>query len=115
METLEIPVKVSIWSKYRGLVLIPPRNHELKRKLMERLNSGMMCYGVLKAIMYGEPRTFKVGTKFYVWHYVNDKGIEGLNTVFVITETDCKICIEDIVEYINEYGNVRGTLTLYLP
>jgi len=108
-------VKVSIWRKFKGLVLIPPRDHELKRKLVERLNSGAMCYGVLKAIMYGEPWQFKVGVKFYMWEWENRQKSRGLNTVFVIIEADCRICVENVIEYINNYGNANGVLTLYLP
>jgi len=115
MRQVEIPVKVSIWRKYKGVVLIPPRKAELRRELDSMFSSGGVYYGVLRVIMFGEPWTFKVGVKFYRWEWENRQKSRGLNTHFVITETDCKICIENIEEYINKYGNARGTLTLYLP
>jgi len=115
METMEIPVKISWWKKYKRLVLVPPRNAELRRKLDSMLNSGGVYYGLCKVLMFGEPWRFKVGVKFYRWEWENSRKSRGLNTIFVITESDCNICIEDIEEYINKYGNARGTLTLYLP
>jgi len=113
MKSLEIPVKMSIWRRYKEVVLIPPR--KLRRELDNTFSSGGVYYGVLRVIMFGESRQFKVGVKFYRWEWVNRQKSRGLNTHFVITETDCKICVEDIEKYINEYGNARGTLTLYLP
>jgi len=115
METLKIPVKIRWWKKYKGLVLVPPRNHELKRKLMESFSSGATCHGILRAVMFGESWTFKVNVKFYTWQYVNRQNSHGMNTIFVINETDCRVCIENIIEYLNTYGNVNGVLTLYLP
>ena len=114
METVEIPVRVRWWRKYKRLVLIPPRKAELKQKL-DVLNSSGVYYGLCKVLMFGEWRSFKVGVKFYRWEWENKQGSRGLNTIFVITETDCRICIEDVEEYINKYGDVRGFLTLYLP
>jgi len=114
MRQVEIPVKVSIWRKYKGVVLIPPRKAELRRELDNTFSSGGVYYGVLEAIMFGERWTFKVGVKFYRWEWENRQKSRGLNTIFVITESDCHVCIENIMEYVNEYGNARGTLTLYL-
>jgi len=115
METMEIPIKIRWWERYKRLVLVPPRNAELRWKLDSMLNSGGVYYGTLRAIMYGEPWTFKVGVKFYRWEWENKHGSHGLNTFFVITDSDCKICIEDVMEYVNKYDSVRGTLTLFLP
>jgi hypothetical protein len=115
MRQVEIPVKMSIWRRYKGVVLVPPRKAELRRELDNTLSSGGTYYGTLKAVLFGEPWQFKVGVKFYRWEWENRQKSRGLNTHFVITETDCKICIENIEEYINKYGNARGTLTLYLP
>jgi hypothetical protein len=115
METMEIPVKITWWERYKRLVLVPPRNAELRRKLDGMLNSGGVYYGVLSAIMFGERWTFKVGVKFYRWEWENKQGSHGLNTFFVITESDCKICIEDVMDYVNKYGYARGTLALNLP
>jgi len=115
METMEIPVKISWWRKYKRLVLVPPRNAELKQKLDSMFNSGGVYYGLCRVLMFGEPWQFKVSVKFYKWEWENKQGSHGLNTIFVITESECRICIEDIMEYIDRYGNVRGTLTLYLP
>ena len=113
METMEIPVKISWWKKYKRLVLVPPRNAELRRKLDSMLNSGGVYYGLCKVLMFGEPWRFRVVVKFYRWEWENKQGSHGLNTIFVITDSDCHTCIESIVEYINKYGNARGTLTLY--
>ena len=115
MESMEIPIKISWWQRYKRLVLVPQRNSILRQKLDSVLNSGGVYYGVLRAIMYGEPWTFKVSVKYYRWEWENRQKSRGLNTHFVITESDCHVCIEDVVKYINEYGNARGTLTLYLP
>lgn len=115
MKSLEIPVKVSIWRKYKGVVLIPPRKSELRKELDNTFSSGGVYYGVLSAIMFGEKWTFKVGVKFYRWEWENKRGSHGLNTFFVITESDCFTCVENVIEYVNEYGNANGTLTLYLP
>ena len=112
---MEIPIKISWWKKYKRLVLVPPRNAELRRKLDSMLNSGGVYYGLCKVLMFGEPWHFKVGVKFYRWEWENRQKSRGLNTFFVITESDCNICIEDIEEYVSKYGNARGTLTLYLP
>ena len=94
--------------------MVPPRKAELRKKLDNTFSSGGVYYGVLSAIMFGERWTFKVGVKFYRWEWENSRKSRGLNTIFVITESDCNICIEDIVEYINKYGNARGTLTVYI-
>jgi len=115
MEIVEIPVKVSWWKKYKGLVLYPPRDHELKKLLISKFNSGGMYYGFLKVVMFGESLRFKVGVKFYTWNYVNNQKSHGLNTIFVVSEANCHVCIGDIMEYVNEYGNANGVLTLYLP
>jgi hypothetical protein len=77
-------------------------------------SSGGVYYGVLRAIMFGESWQFKVGVKFYRWEWVNKQGSRGLNTFFVITDSDCHVCIEDVIDYVNKYGNARGTLTLFL-
>jgi len=112
---MEIPIKISWWQRYKRLVLVPPRDSILRRKLDSMLNSGGVYYGVLRAIMYGERWSFKVSVKYYRWEWVNKQGSHGLNTFFVITESDCKACVENIMDYVNEYGNARGTLMLYLP
>ena len=114
MESMEIPIKISWWQRYKRLVLVPPRDSILRRKLDSVLSSGGVYYGVLEAIMFGERWTFKVGVKFYRWEWENRQKSRGLNTIFVIMESDCHVCIENIMEYVNEYGNARGTLTLYL-
>ena len=115
MRQVEIPVKMSIWRKYKGVVLIPPRKEELRKELDNTLSSGGTYYGTLKAVLFGEPWVFKTTVKFYRWEWENRQGSHGLNTIFVITESDCYICIENILEYVNTYGNANGILTLYLP
>jgi hypothetical protein len=106
---LEIPVKIRVWKRYRyRIVLIPPRGDI--RQTLSRLNSGDEYYGVLRHWYYGEARSFKVGVKFYTWSWEG-----GLNTVFVITDSDCKFCVDVLKNLINQYGTVNGVLTLYLP
>ena len=114
MRQLEIPVRVRWWSKYGNLVLIPPRGG-IRRELLSELSSGSEYYGVVKVLRYGESMMFKVGVKFYTWAWQNKENVHGLNTIFVIVETDCHICIDDIVDLVNQQGGTRGVLTLYLP
>jgi len=115
MKSLEIPIKIRWWRRYRKLVLVPPRKVELRKELDNTFSSGGVYYGVLSAIMFGERWSFKVGVKFYRWEWENKQGSHGLNTFFVITDSDCRVCIDGVIEYINKYGNTRGLLTLYLP
>jgi hypothetical protein len=110
MRQVEIPVRIRVWKRYRyRVVLIPPRG-ETRKMLVNELESGNEYYGMLRAYRYGEPISFKVGVKFYIWSWEG-----GLNTVFVVTDTDCKFCVEMLEDLINQQGTVNGTLTLYLP
>jgi len=114
MRQVDIPVRVRWWRKYKRLVLIPPRR-ETRKELLNELSSGNEYYGVVRISKYGEPMTFKVGVKFYVWSWKNKENIPGLNTIFVIEETDCRICVDNIVDLVNKQGGTKGFLTLYLP
>ena len=115
MREIEVPIRVRYWRKYKSLVLIPPRRSELRKELDNTLVSGGEYYGVIKVIMFGESRQFNVGVKFYRWEWENRQGSRGLNTVFVVTESDCHFCMEDVMKYVMEYGTANGVLTLYLP
>ena len=114
MRQIDIPVRVRWWKRYKKLVLIPPRK-EIRKELLNELSSGNEYYGVVRISKYGEYMTFKVGVKFYVWSWKNKENIPGLNTIFVIEETDCRICVDDIVDLVNKQGGTKGFLTLYLP
>jgi hypothetical protein len=114
MRQVDIPVRVRWWKKYKRLVLIPPRR-ETRKELLNELSSGNEYYGIVRISKYGEPVTFKVGVKFYVWSWENKEKIPGLNTIFVIVDTDCHVCIDDVTELVNQQGGTRGILTLYLP
>jgi hypothetical protein len=114
MSQIEIPVRVRWWRKYKRLILIPPRGG-IRKGLLNELSSGNEYYGVVRISRYGEYMTFKVGVKFYVWSWKNKENIPGLNTVFVIVDTDCHICVDDIVDLVNKQGDTKGILTLYLP
>jgi len=115
METMEIPVKITWWERYKKLVMVPPRKAELRKKLDNTFSSGGVYYGVLSAIMFGERWTFRVSVKFYRWEWENSRKSRGLNTIFVITDSDCRVCIEDVTDYVNKYGYARGTLALNMP
>jgi hypothetical protein len=114
MRQIEIHVRVKWWKKYKRLVLIPPRS-EVRKGLINELSSANTYYGIVRISKYGEYMTFKVGVKFYTWAWQNKKNIPGLNTIFVIVETNCNICVDDIVDLVNHQGGTRGVLTLYLP
>jgi len=110
-----MPVKVRWWRKYKSIVLVPPRKAELRKELDNTLASGNEYYGILSVVLFGERRNFKVGVKFYRWEWINTRGSHGLNTIFVITETDCNYCVEYVMDYVGKYGTANGILTLYLP
>ena len=115
METMEIPVKITWWERYKKLVMVPPRKAELRKKLDNTFSSGGVYYGLCKVLMFGEWWSFKVSVKFYRWEWNNKQGSHGLNTFFVITDSDCHVCMEDVMDYVNKYGYARGTLALNLP
>lgn len=115
---ITIPVRIRLWRRYKGIVIIPPRGGR-RKELLKALStdddmlklSGSEFYGKLKAVMWGETVEFNVSLRLFAWP-IKDLGMELL---FLLVSSDCESCIKNIIAAINQYATVRGTLTLYIP
>jgi len=116
---ITIPVRIRLWRRYKGIVIIPPRGAR-RKELMKALStdgddmlklSGTTYYGKLRAILWGETVEFNVSLRLFAWP-IKTLGTELL---FLLTGSDCESCIKNIIAAINQYTTVKGTLTLYIP
>jgi hypothetical protein len=115
---ITIPVRIRLWRRYKGIVIIPPRGNE-RKELLKALSadgdmlklSGSTFNGRLRAVLWGEAVEFNVSLRLFTWPIKN----LGTELLFLLVGSDCEPCIKNIIAAINQYATVRGTLTLYIP
>jgi len=115
---ITIPVRIRLWRRYKGIVIIPPRGGR-RKELLKALStdddmfklSGSTFNGRLRAILWGETVEFNVSLRLFAWPIKN----LGTELLFLLVGSDCEVCIKNIIAAINQYTTVRGTLTLYIP
>ncbi len=113
------------WKNYESIVLIPPREEkrrELVRELQKALGvndlsgvSGSVLPGVLSVSIFNKPVEFEVVVKVYAWIIIRGGRKAGLELFFIVMSDNCHECMARVWDAVNTFGEVKGSLTLYIP